>query len=66
MATLIVNVSMQVEVEVADSALENDTLIDQARSQVYDNLYAAFANNSTRFTTVEPATLVVGDDVYDL
>jgi len=66
MATLILNVSLQVEVEVADSALEDDTLIAEGTLQVLDNLYEAFKNNSTRFTTVEPATLVVGDDVYDL
>ena len=66
MALLLVNGSLQVEVEVSDFALNDDTHINQARRQVYDNLYEAFKNNSTRFTTVEPATLVVGEDVYDL
>jgi hypothetical protein len=66
MATLIINVSLQVEVEVSDSALQDDTHIDQARIQVLDAVYDAFANNNTRFTTVEPATLVVGNDIYDL
>jgi hypothetical protein len=66
MALLLVNVSLQVEVEVADFALHDDTHIHQAQRQVYDNLYDAFKNNSTRFTSVEPATLVVGSDVYDL
>jgi hypothetical protein len=66
MALLLVNVSLQVEVEVADFALQDDTHINQARRLVFDNLSEAFKNNSTRFTTVEPATLVVGEDVYDL
>ena len=66
MATLILNVTLQVEVEVLDSALTDDTLITEGTLQVLNNLYDAFKNNNTRFTTVEPATLVVGTDVYDL
>lgn len=66
MAKLIINVSFGVEVEVSDFALEDDTHIHQAQRQVYDALYDAFPNNSTRFMTVEPSTLVVDNETYDL
>lgn len=66
MAKLIINVSFAVEFEVDDSALHDDTHIDRAHREVYEALYNAFPNNSTRFTTVEPQTLVIGNDVYDL
>jgi hypothetical protein len=66
MATLYINVSLQVLVEVDDFALTDDTLINKARSDVFDAVHTAFINNSTRYTNIEPQSLVVGDEIYDL
>lgn len=66
MATLYINVSIQVLVEVDDSALTDDTLIDRARSDVFDAVHTAFKDKDTRYTDIVPQSLVVGDEIYDL
>jgi hypothetical protein len=64
MAQLTINVSFLLTVEVDDSALTNDKLITQAANQVLDTIGVNFSG--VRMLSVDPATLRIGDDVYDL
>ncbi|CAB4151323.1 hypothetical protein UFOVP592_10 [uncultured Caudovirales phage] len=64
MATLSINVSFFVEVEVDDSALEHDTLIIQATEKVYNTIGVNF--RGVRMLSIDPATLKIGADIYDL
>jgi hypothetical protein len=64
MAKLTLNVSFLLTVEVDDSASTDDTLITQAANKVLDTIGVNFS--VVRMLSVDPATLRIGSDVYDL
>lgn len=64
MAKLTINVSFLLTVEVDDSALTNDKLIAQAANEVLNTIGVNFSG--VRMLSVDPTTLKIGDDVYDL
>jgi hypothetical protein len=69
MARLTVEVTMSVEIDVSDDALNNDSIIEQAVSTVEDQLsivFDRFADYNATSITATAQTLKIDNDLYDL